>query len=109
MKQQHRLFIMANFERILQRLVSSGADGGKVRKQLTKGLSVNFHRNGESFTIIPAAEHLAMFTKDGITLTSTQFVPWDETDAMYEEKLSDGTLFHDEDFIEIYFARFQDN
>lgn len=100
---------MANFERILQRLVSSGADGGKVRKQLTQGLNVHFHRGSETFTIIPAAEHLATFTKDGITLASTAFVPWDEIDAMYEEKLSYGTLFYDEDFLENYFARFQDD
>lgn len=100
---------MANFNRLLQRLVAPGVEGGNARRNLTRGMDVTFRYNQDlQLTIV--ADGLVAYLRNGdITLASTTFVPWDQLDDLYEEKLLKDTLLDDEAFLDSYFWRFPCN
>lgn len=98
-----------NYEWILKRLVAPGIDGANNRKALSQGEAVTVNLYGRNVTLHAVLLNgLVCLQRDSETLTSTPFVPWNELDDEYAERLSKDTLFDDALFLDAYFARFPD-
>ncbi len=103
------VLFMANFNRLLQRLVAPGVEGSNARRNLTRGMDVTFRYNQDLQLTIVADGLVAHLKNCESILASTPFVPWDSSDDLYEEKLLKDTLLDDEAFLDSYFGRFQCN
>ena len=100
---------MANYQRILNRLVGAGIDGAKVRKALSLNEPVTLKMHGKGITLNVALSKDVVHLKDGDEIVAAAaFVPFDEFDIEYEKRLQDNTLMEDEPFLEAYFDRFTD-
>jgi len=100
---------LANYQRILNRLVGSGIDGAKARKALSLNDPVTLTLHGKGITLNAVLSKDVVHLKAGDEIMATAaFVPFDEFDIEYEKRLQDNTLMEDEHFLEAYFERFTD-
>lgn len=100
---------MANYQRILNRLVGSGIDGAKARKALSLNDPVTLTLHGKGITLNAVLSQGIVHLKAGDEIVAkAAYVPLDELDVEYEKRLQDDTLMDDELFLEAYFERFKD-
>tara|TARA_Y100000310_G_scaffold234356_1_gene237286 strand:- start:2692 stop:2994 length:303 start_codon:yes stop_codon:yes gene_type:complete len=100
---------LANYQRILNRLVGSGINGAKARKALSLNKPITVALHGKDVILKAVLSQRIVHLKAGDeTIAKAAYVPIDELDVEYEKRLQDDTLMDDELFLEAYFERFKD-